>query len=292
VRAVLAGLHAQTRLDALEIVIVCAAREDWAARYPGAVFVEVGEASLHHARAAGVRAARAPFVMLAEDHCIPDPAWAESLIDRLDGPWDGIGPVLRSGNPTTLAAQGSFLLGYGEWIAPVPPGQARALPGHNVVLRRDVLVSLGDRLADEMLVCALMLKGLRDRGARFVVEPGATMRHFDAAGWTTSMWIVFCVGSGFGAQRSASWAPWLRLPYAAASPALAALHWTRAVRQYRRVGRSAGLSLWCLASAGTLACAWGAGEAAGALLGVGRVERWVSIGELDKMSYVRPQDRP
>jgi len=292
VRDVLAALGSQTRREALEIVIVCPTRDDFASRYPHAVIVEVGSLALHHARAAGIRAARAPFVMLAEDHCIPDPGWAEALLPRLDEPWDAIGPTLRSGNPTTLVAQGSFLLGYGEWIAPVRPGPARALPGHNVVLRREALLALGDRLADELLVCALMLKDLGERGARFVVESGATMRHFDSAAWAPSVRVVFCVGSGFGAQRSKPWAPWTRLTYAAAAPALAALHWARSVRQYRRVRRTSRLSPWCLASAGALACAWGAGEAAGALMGVQRVERWVSIGELNKMSYVRPEDRP
>jgi len=292
VRAVLAAFEAQTARRDIELVIVCPVREAWAANHPDATFVETGGLSLHRARAAGIRAARAPFVMLAEDHCLPDPDWARAVLARLDEPWDAIGPVLRPGNPTSLVAQGSFLLGYGEWIAPVPPGPPRALPGRNVVVRRQALVTLGDRLGTELLMSALLLQALQARGARFTIEPGATMRHFDSAGWITSLGIMICVGMGFGAQRSAAWPLWTRLAYALAAPAIAALHWRRALRQYWRAGRAAGLSPWSLAPAAVCAMAWGIGEAAGALAGPARAETWVSREELNKMAYVRAEDRP
>lgn len=292
VRAVLAALEAQTMRHAIELVIVCPERGDWAVNHPGATIVEVGRLRLHRARAVGIRAARAPFVVLAEDHCIPDADWADALLGWVDDRWDAVGPLLRSGNPTTLVAQGSFLLGYGEWMAPLPSGPPRALPGHNVVVRREALLALGERLDAELLVCAILLQRLRARGGRLAIAPTATMRHYDSAGLATSVRIMFCVGSGFGAQRSAPWNPIARAAYALAAPALAALHWGRSVRQYRRAGRAAGLSPWCLAPAAAFAVTWAVGESVGALVGANRVEAWTSFGELNKMAYVRPQDRP
>ncbi|MGC4055921.1 MAG: hypothetical protein QM757_44495 [Paludibaculum sp.] len=39
------------------------------------VIVDVGPADLHEARALGIRFATSAYVMLAEDHCLPDPEW-------------------------------------------------------------------------------------------------------------------------------------------------------------------------------------------------------------------------
>ncbi|MGQ0539084.1 MAG: glycosyltransferase family 2 protein, partial [Gemmatimonadaceae bacterium] len=94
VHTTVAALTAQTARDRLELVLVTPRR---AVLQPdGAVLgafgwhqvVEVADfGSLGPANAAGVRAARAPIVALAEDHCFPDPDWAQHLISAHEGPW-------------------------------------------------------------------------------------------------------------------------------------------------------------------------------------------------------------
>ena len=57
------------------------------------------------AKAAGVRAARAPLVAFLEDHTFPDEFWAESLMEahgRDD--FAVVGPVVRNANPTCAAS--------------------------------------------------------------------------------------------------------------------------------------------------------------------------------------------
>src|SRR6185503_13506921 len=102
---------------------------------PGQVIVSIGSASLHEARAIGVEHAAGEYVMLAEDHCLPDPDWAQAIVDRLEEGWDGVGPVLRPGNVTSRWAEGSFLIGYGEWMMPVTGGPTNILCGLNGTIR-------------------------------------------------------------------------------------------------------------------------------------------------------------
>lgn len=277
VLAALDSWEAQSCRDQLEILVLCPTPAK--ALSPGHIPIASNSLLLHQARKAGILQASADYVMLAEDHCLPDRFWAQRVLDRLAEGWDVVGPALRSGNPTANWTQGSFLLGYGEWMIPVIGGPATVLPGHNAAMRKATLLELGPMLEHELLVTALLLRKLCEQGLRFYLEDKATMRHFDVPGWKKATRIFCYVGLGFGAVRSSLW-PWpARILYCLAMPAIAGRHWWRALTQYRRAGAQAGLSPLCLAGAAVLAFAWGCGESAGALMGTSRVGSFVSFAE-------------
>lgn len=278
--AALDSWEAQTRRDALEILILCPAHlgptaEQAAALSPGQVVINVGTSDLHEARAIGIGFASSPYVMLAEDHCLPDPGWTEMILERLEGGWDAVGPALRAGNRTTCWAEGSFLIGYGEWMMPVAGGPTDVLCGWNVVIRTELLQQRGDALAGDMLMGAFLVRLLRRQGGRFYLEERARMRHFDPPGCAYEFLLLAIVGLGFGAVRTRQWAMPLRLLYPLAAPAIAFLHWKRALVNFRRAGKGSGVSLTSLAATGLLACMWGLGEAAGAVLGTRRVSPYL-----------------
>lgn len=271
VRAALDAWDAQTCRARLEIVILCPDAEHVRDSVsPGSVALATGALRLHEARALGIRQARAAYVTLAEDHCLPDPRWAERVLARIAEGWDAVGPALRPGN-TTTSAQASFLLGYGEWMQPVGGGPTDVLPGHNVTLARTPLLERGAQLESELLVAAFLLQQVRRQGARFFLEEGARMRHFDRPDAWTTLLVFGCVGLGFGAIRTQRWSWPGRAAYPVAAPAVAVRHWLRGFQQYRRAGRLAGLTPLCLVASIPFAIAWAVGEAAGALLGVERV---------------------
>ncbi len=272
VRAALDAWEAQTCRSQLEILVLCPDAQEASPLLPArCTAIPTGSLLLHEARVLGIRRARAPYVLLAEDHCLPDPDCAEPILERIAEGWDVVGPALRPGNRQTSCAQASFLLGYGPWMEPIAGGPAEVLPGHNAVLRCAPLLELGDRLEDELLVGAFLLRRLREQGLRFFLEDRARMRHFDppALGKTLPMFIT--VGLAFGAVRTQHW-PWpTRILYPLAGVAVAARHWARAMTHYRRAGPQAGLNRSCLLVAALLATMWAGGEAVGALLGVPRV---------------------
>jgi len=114
-------------------------------------------------------------VMLAEDHCLPDPDWAEAILNRIAEGWDGIGCALRPGNRTTCWARGAFLIGYGEWFMPAAAGPTRVLCGLNGTIRTKLLREVGPELAEEFLTGAFLVSRLRRQGYHFFMENRARM---------------------------------------------------------------------------------------------------------------------
>ena len=230
---------------------------------------EAGE--LHQVRALGVDHARGEYVVLAEDHCVPDPDWMDAMLSRTQEGWDGIGCALRAGNREGCWPEASFLIGYGEWMMPVQGGPSEVLCGWNGTIRTERVRQFGKELAAEMLMGAFLVKKLKDQGCRFYLEERARMRHFDPDGFSCEMFLLFLVGLGFGAKRTVTWSLPLRWLYPLGVPIVAMLHWKRAYTHFRRAGIRAGMGFDTLAAALVLACAWALGEGCGAVLGPRRV---------------------
>lgn len=277
VLAALDSWDAQSCREQLEILVLCPAPVPAAA--PWHVVVVTGSSHLHQARLAGIHQARADYVMLAEDHCLPDESWAQAVLNRLVEGWDAVGPALRAGNLASSWSQASFLLGYGEWMVP-EAGAVSVLPGHNVVLRKESLLDLGPALERHLVIGAFLMRYLKRRGLRFYLEDRATMRHFDPNGRKKSVWIFYTVGLGFGALRTNGWPRLGRALYWIAMPLVAARHWSRAFTHFSRAGGEAGQSPICLTVAAVLACAWACGESVGALLGVDRAAQLAGPAEI------------
>ena len=133
-RKTLRCLRGQTIGSRLEIVFVASSSADctideaeleglWGHRV-----VEIGPfLSSARARAAGVEQASAPLVAFGEDHCFPDPEWAESLVKAHEQPWAAVGPVMINANPQTAMSWADFLMGYSSWIDPTPAGPIQLL---------------------------------------------------------------------------------------------------------------------------------------------------------------------
>nr|MBA3966593.1 glycosyltransferase [Nitrospirales bacterium] len=99
VRKTVSHLRSQTACGSLELILVGPpqALQDLEveeltgfARYQ-VVRIEKFQ-SIGQANAAGIRQAAASIVALAEDHCFPDPHWAENLIAAHQGSWAAVGP--------------------------------------------------------------------------------------------------------------------------------------------------------------------------------------------------------
>jgi hypothetical protein len=280
VQAAIEAWQAQTFRERLEIVVLCPdAEEAERTLGPGCVVVRTESLEIHKARAAGIRAATADVVLIAEDHCLPEPDCAERLFARLAEGWDIVGPSLQPGTATAFA-EASFVLGYGEWMPPVQSGCVAYLSGHNYVMRRTHLLGQGERLADELLINTFLLQRLRAGGLHLFLEADARMTHYDPPGFGRSLAVLSAGGLGFGAVRTERW-PWpARGLYALAFPAVAAAHWLRACRQQIRSGGSTLTTIRRLLAAIPLAMAWGVGESVGAVLGRRRVERHTWLAEV------------
>ena len=126
IRKTIRHLCAQTAIEALEIVIVVAHSNpefvDARELEPAAAWqiVPVPELpTVASGWAAGIRQARAPLVVLCEDHSFPEPAWAQALIEAHRDNWSAVAPVMQNGNPETKISWANFLLSFSTGFQPM-----------------------------------------------------------------------------------------------------------------------------------------------------------------------------
>lgn len=244
------------------------------------------------ANAAGVRAARAPVVALAEDHCFPEPAWAEALVERhAGGDVAAVGPVVQNANPGTLVSWCDFAVGYGRWCDPTMTGDQPFLPGHNSSYQRAVLLQLGDALEDFLGAETVLHLALREQGHRLVIEPRARVAHTNFGRIGSWLPAQYHHGRVFAAERARHWGPARRAFYAAASPLIPWVRLARAIGHLRRSGRPRP-SLPRLAPLLGLGLATdGLGQFLGYLAGAGSSTLAVSRFEFRRVDHVGERDR-
>jgi glycosyltransferase involved in cell wall biosynthesis len=276
VDAALSSWENQTRRDQIEIILL--SPDSPAKGHAGHSVLATNGLALHEARAAAIRAARGDYIILAEDHCLPDPDCVEAVLDRLGEGWEAVGPALRPGVHGSIA-HGSFLVTYSQWLHPLS-GPIAHLPGHNSFVRKAPLVAMGSDLEEELLTAMFLMARLHDEGARFFIEARARMRHFDVPSWKRSIRIFFVVGEGCGAMRTRRSSRARRAFHIALTPFIAARHFGRGVAQYYRTGGKAGLGAGSIFCGAVFACAWAVGEAVGSLKGIERVKPDIWLGEI------------
>jgi hypothetical protein len=323
-------LDAQTAKDRLELVVVAppgAHPELRDAAPDGTAGVRLVAREplepLAGARAAGIRAARAPVVALTETHSFPAPGWAAALIDAHRGPWGAVGPTFGNANPRHALSWANLLLDYGPFLAragrsgsraaerlasesrtferelrardQLPPGSSSfhcevretdRLPGHNSSFKRDALLACGSAL-DELLGAEPVLHaGLRRRGHRLAIALRAHTDHVNVTRRRT--WLVerWHCSRDYAAGRSSGWSRRRRAAYAAGWPLIPPLRLARAVAQLRACGELRRLPrlVHLLAVALT---AQSLGEAVGYTLGAGDAHERLGAVELHRLRHVR-----
>jgi hypothetical protein len=237
IRKTIMHLQAQTVRDKLEIVIAAPtlAGLQWdnsmMQGFARTTVVEAGPiASIGAANALGIRRCTAPIVALAEDHCFPDPDWAERLIEAHRGPWAVVGPGVRNANPATCVSWADLFIGYGPWLVPAQPKEADFLPGHNSSYKRDLLLAYGDQLEQMMNAETLLHWDLRSKGHRLFHDPSARVAHTNFSLWSSWLPVQVYNGRHFAALRARqmSWSRrWLLV---VGSPLISAVRLARIIR--------------------------------------------------------------
>lgn len=297
IRKTMSHLRRQTARASLEIIIVAPSRNQLAlevsemsdfARYD---IVEAGHIeSVGQANALGIRRATAPIVALAEDHCFPDPDWAESLIAAHQGVWAAVGPAFRNANPETAISWADLFLGYGPWLWPTPAREVDYLPGHNSSYKRDVLLGYGDRLESMMESETVLHWDLRAKGYRLYLEPAARVAHINFSLWLSWIPAQFFNGRLFAAARVREMSLARRLAYVAGSPLIPL------VRLLRIAGalRSRRLVLRFVQSLPALIIGLavdGAAQFVGYLLGAGDTVNQIGRFEFNRVQRITERDR-
>lgn len=241
-RETVAAWRAQTIRERLELLLVVPGSDELAydpeatAGFANVQVVPCGPMRfLGQAHAAGVRAASAPFIVLAEDHSRPEPDSAAALLAAHEGPgapWAGVGPAVANGNPRNAVSRTDFLFAFGAWPPTRPAGETDHLPGHNSCYRRDALLAFEEAELPVLMETGMNLHhALRARGGRLRFEPRARVMHDNFAGWGVHLSVRFHGARVFGAGRSAGWPWWRRAVYVLGSPLIPLVRARQIVQQ-------------------------------------------------------------
>lgn len=293
IRPVVACLRRQTVRDRIELVIV--APEGTPLPPPveeteglgGVCVVRVDDVETFGAgRAAGVRAASAPIVVIGETHTYAHPGWAEALLAAHTGTWAIVVPGLGNANPGTVLSWAVFLLDYGRWMAGLPAGETDLAPTHNSSFKREMLLELGPALDSALAHGDEMAVYCRGRGHRAYFEPTARIDHLNITRLGAWLEERFLAGLLIGGRRAARWSWPRRMLYFAASPLVPPLLLFRLRHALRLARRQAQMPAGTMAAVLLGLAVWGVGEAWGYLRGARQSETLqMTEYELHKMRY-------
>lgn len=297
VRTTVRHLAAQSIADRIEVIFVVPEgialekEGETLAGFAGWRITEVGSIGCGAAGyAAGVRAASAPFVVFTEDHCFPEPGWAEALLGSYDDRTAAVGPVVAHANVGGSVAWADYLLGYGPWLDPTPGGDVEYLPGHNSSYRRAALLDYEPDLDGWLEAESVLHWDLREKGWRLVLEPRARTHHFSFSRPSSWLTATFLQSRSFGGRRTRDASLAKRLFWVAACPLIPAVRLRRCARDSRRSAAGPSLVRALPALAASLAVS-ALGEAVGYALGEGDAPQQVARYEFRRDLHVTDRDR-
>jgi len=218
-------------------------------------------------RAAGIAAARAPYVAVIEDHCVVHRDWSRAVVSAHEAGYPVVGGPVRNAAPR-LRDWAAFFVEYADFMEPLPAGEVPGLTGMNVSYDRRAIEAM-QPLLDQGRWESWLHPHLAGEGMRFRADPAIALDHvmrFD---------VSFFVSQRYHYARSHAGArnPELgikRIAYLGGSPLIVPLMYTRTARAVLGKGRhrlrfflTTPLILFYLTI-------WAWGEAVGYALGGGR----------------------
>jgi len=298
VRRTVRRLRAQTARGRIELVLVAVSDkplevppDDLEGFFASKLVALAPGVSVAAANAAGTRAASAPVVAFAEDHCYPEPGWAAALLEAHKHGYAAVGPEIANANPGSVVSWCDYLIGYGFWMSPCRAGEAPFLPGHNSSYKRDELLAYGERL-EAMLESETVLHfDLARRGRKLYLEPRARAAHVNFALWGAWLPVQYHCGRMFAGSRASDWGLGRKLFYAAASPLIPAVRAARLCRELLKPERPWRLIPRLLPVLSVGLALDGVGQLVGYLGGPGPSAALLAEYEYDRLRYIRPEDR-
>ena len=243
------------------------------------------------ARAAGVRAACAPIVAFGEDHAYPSPRWLEELLRHHRAGAAVVGPAMRNENPQTARSWASFVLAYGRFADPVPPGSSRSAPGHNSSYLREALLRFDAELATLLDAETIVQWQFAEEGMPIIVAPAAVVSHINISSAAAFLPARYYGSRLFAAVWSRHWSWPRRFKFALLAPGIALRRTAEVAEVLRRLpkGTAQRWRLWPLLAVSLGAV--GVGYAVGFLFGRGKILARIYSEEVERGAYLRSVER-
>lgn len=246
-----------------------ATREVVRQRFPAVKLLSFDEPkTVPELRAAGIFAARAPYVAVIEDHCNVSEGWAARLVDAHKNHHAVVGGSIRNHPFRRVRDWAAFFCEYSAFMEPAPAGRVPDLPGMNVSYDRRALEAIEDLLRQGRWEGWLHGR-LRERGFELYSDADAVLDHAKDFGLAEFASQRYHYSRSYAGTRNGELGR-KRLLYALGSPLILPLaYWriTRNVLRRRRHRRELALATPLILLYTSI---WAAGEAIGYTFGGGR----------------------
>lgn len=224
--------------------------------------------SVPELRAAGIGAARAPFVALIEDHCVIRNGWSSRILAAHRQGRSVVGGPIRNVATGRIRDWAAFLCEYSEFMEPAVAGEVESLPGMNVSYDRRAIEAMAELLREGRWETWLHAH-LRRSGFVLYADPDATIDHAKDFGIREFLWQRYHYSRSYAGVRNADLGR-RRLLYLAASPTLPLLLYARIARNVLRRRRRRKELLLATPLILLYTTVWAFGEAVGYAFGGGR----------------------
>jgi hypothetical protein len=270
------------------------------ARFAQSRFLLHRTLNLAQARVASAAQATGDIVAFSEDHCFPEPNWAEELLAAFDSSEEilAAAPTMFSPNPETALSRVQFLLFFGRHRKDSSSRRrfekADSLPWHNTAYRRTALAgAIHDK--DSLLIEGFLQREIRTRSphAWFVRCTRTSLGHVNMSRLCPAIKHAFLGGRIFGSVRARQlgWGPAARALRFVLFPLVPLMVIQRSVPLLRDKTSlvETVANVW---TAGALQFVHAFGESVGTCFGLGRAADAYADLECDRRRFVRPTERP
>lgn len=284
----LSSLEHQSYQEGVEVLVVGRSdvgsddSEELKRRFPRIQWIRAPSGyNVPQMRRLGIARSRGEIIALLEDDCVATETWCAALLKAHQEPHAAIGGAVAPDNYRKALDWAVYFCEYGDFMPPLPKGDARVLPGTNVSYKRTALTRLlgedgaGDEIAPEGFYEVFVHRALQEAGAPLKGDPALVVRNVNSWRPSDALRSRFHHGRGFAAMRVAGRSAWRRLLFLTISIALPFVKVGRVVKEViarRRYAWRLGHALpWVI----LFSISWSVGEFVGYLLGPGAsLDQW------------------
>jgi len=218
-------------------------------------------------RAAGMRAAMAPYVAVIEDHCVVREGWGRRIVAAHQAGHSVVGGSIRNGQTGRIRDWAAFFCEYTEHMEPAPAGIVPSLPGMNVSYDREAIAAMDDFLQRGLWETWLH-PHLQECGFELYSDPEIALDHVKDFGFREFLSQRYHYARSYAGLRNPELG-WKRIVYCAGSPLLIPLVSYRIARNVLQNGRHVRELVQASPLLAIYASVWTAGEAVGYAFGGG-----------------------
>jgi len=219
-------------------------------------------------RAAGMRAATAPYVAVIEDHCVVREGWGERIVAAHRAGHSVVGGSIRNGETGRIRDWAAFFCEYTEHMEPAPLGVVPSLPGMNVSYDRTAIAAM-DGFLRRGLWETWLHPHLQQSGFELYSDPEIALDHVKDFGFREFLAQRYYYARSYAGMRNPELG-WKRIVYCGGAPLLIPLVSYRIARNVVRNGRHVRELVQASPLLVVYASAWSVGEAVGYAFGGGR----------------------